>query len=119
MTDLDLRNQYKEETGNTWFNGDGEPDIEYLYWLESKLTSIADIGEMRKRLEKTLEKPSYVAFRNNGYVLSGKTVCGSLAHTQSFLWEGIYIGLSNVCKMLGNGVTNDEKKRTEQHRGPL
>lgn len=32
MTDIDLRDKYKAETGNDWFNGDGEPDIEYVYW---------------------------------------------------------------------------------------
>jgi hypothetical protein len=32
-----LRDQYYKEVGCTWINGDGEPDIDYVYWLETKL----------------------------------------------------------------------------------
>lgn len=30
----DLRRRYKEETGNDWLNSQGEPDIEYVQFLE-------------------------------------------------------------------------------------
>jgi hypothetical protein len=33
-----LRNQFKEETGIDWMNSQGEPDIDYVQWLENKLS---------------------------------------------------------------------------------
>ena len=31
----DLRLQYKKETGTPWENFQGEPDIDYVLWLEN------------------------------------------------------------------------------------
>jgi hypothetical protein len=33
----ELRYQFFKETGYTWENSQGEPDIDYVYWLENKV----------------------------------------------------------------------------------
>lgn len=33
----ELREQFFKETGYTWENSHGEPDIDYVYWLENKV----------------------------------------------------------------------------------
>ena len=38
-TILDIRNQFEKETETHWENSQGEPDIDYVIWLESKLTT--------------------------------------------------------------------------------
>jgi len=37
MTNEILRAQFEIETGITWTNSQGEPDIDYVAWLEKKL----------------------------------------------------------------------------------
>jgi len=32
-----LRMHFKKETGLSWVNSQGEPDIEYVEWLENKV----------------------------------------------------------------------------------
>lgn len=34
-----IKQDYFLETGEKWINGDGEPDIDYVEWLERKLIS--------------------------------------------------------------------------------
>lgn len=36
-----LREQFKTENGIEWKNEQGEPDIEYVNWLERKIANIA------------------------------------------------------------------------------
>jgi len=38
-----LRIKFFEETGVTWENSQGEPDIEYVNWLESKVENFNDL----------------------------------------------------------------------------
>jgi hypothetical protein len=33
-----LKAEYELETGNTWTNSQGKPDIGYVEWLEKKVT---------------------------------------------------------------------------------
>lgn len=35
-----LRDQFYKECGCTWINGDGEPDIDYVKWLEAKVEKL-------------------------------------------------------------------------------
>lgn len=35
----ELQKQFKEETGYNWLNGDDEPDLDYVKWLEKKILS--------------------------------------------------------------------------------
>lgn len=37
MTEKDLRNEFKEITGDNWINSQGEPDIDYVSFLETRL----------------------------------------------------------------------------------
>lgn len=37
---VELREKFKTETGDNWENSQGEPDIDYVLWLESKLLAI-------------------------------------------------------------------------------
>lgn len=39
MTAVDLKNKFEEETGVPWINSQGEPDIDYVTWLEKNLIS--------------------------------------------------------------------------------
>jgi hypothetical protein len=36
MTNL-IRQFYKDETDQSWINEQGEPDLDYVIWLENKL----------------------------------------------------------------------------------
>lgn len=35
-----LRDLFYKESGCTWINGDGEPDIDYVKWLEDKVEKL-------------------------------------------------------------------------------
>jgi hypothetical protein len=35
-----LREQFHSQCGITWINGQGEPDIEYVNWLEAKVEKL-------------------------------------------------------------------------------
>lgn len=35
-----LRKQFEDETGTKWENSQGEPDIDYVGWIENKLSQI-------------------------------------------------------------------------------
>ena len=37
MIPEDLRNEFKALSGDNWINSQGEPDIDYVSWLEKKL----------------------------------------------------------------------------------
>jgi len=52
MDALKLRAQFELETGYTWTNSQGEPDIDYVAWLENKVTgpSPAEIDAAYKRI---------------------------------------------------------------------
>ena len=39
MTPEELRKQFKKESGENWTNSQGEPNIDYVNWLESKPTT--------------------------------------------------------------------------------
>lgn len=50
MTTDELRNNFQLETNIKWENLDGEPDIDYVLWLEAKILtihSITSISELR------------------------------------------------------------------------
>ena len=40
---VELREKFRLETGHNWENPQGEPDVEYVLWLESKLLAIPSI----------------------------------------------------------------------------
>jgi len=46
FTDLEkyreLRKQFEDQTGDHWTNSQGEPDIDYVSWLEQKLVKESD-----------------------------------------------------------------------------
>ena len=37
---VELREKFRTETGHNWENSKGEPDVDYVLWLESKLLTI-------------------------------------------------------------------------------
>lgn len=37
-----LREQFKTETGENYINSQGEPDIEYMAWIEERLVKESD-----------------------------------------------------------------------------
>jgi hypothetical protein len=45
-----LREKFKNETGDNWENSQGEPDIDYVLWLESKLFAIPDVVGQSEQL---------------------------------------------------------------------
>ena len=40
MTPEELKDRFKEETELDWLNSQGEPEIDYVAWLEQKITDI-------------------------------------------------------------------------------
>lgn len=40
MTKYDLRNDFHNEQGIKWINSQGEPDIDYVEWLENKILAV-------------------------------------------------------------------------------
>ncbi len=40
MTSEDLRAEFEKEEGMSWMNEQGEPDVEYVWWLENKITRL-------------------------------------------------------------------------------
>lgn len=53
-----LRDQFYKECGCTWINGDGEPDIDYVKWLEAKVEkltpTIEQCGTDAQQLKPTI-----------------------------------------------------------------
>ena len=49
-----LRQQFKSETGEDWINPQGEPDLDYVMWLEGRLIPAPEHGE--KTPEEILRK---------------------------------------------------------------
>lgn len=48
-----LKNKFFAETGAEWENSQGEPDIDYVNWLEAKVEKIISTN---KRMAKLLEE---------------------------------------------------------------
>jgi hypothetical protein len=45
--------EYLLETGDDWVNSQGEPDIDYVAWLESKLSkTLPDLEAAEKEIER-------------------------------------------------------------------
>lgn len=42
MNKQELREEFKKETGYNYINSQGEPDIDYMKWLEQKLVKLFD-----------------------------------------------------------------------------
>lgn len=40
MNRSDLKRQFKDEKGISWKNSQGEPDIDYVEWLEAKVIAV-------------------------------------------------------------------------------
>ena len=62
MTAEDLRQQFKKEAGIPWENSQGEPDIDYVMWLEQKLSqSLPEITdeEIFQRRKKIMSHHSH------------------------------------------------------------
>lgn len=56
MTTLQLNIQFKNETDISCVNSQGEPDIDYVHWLESKIISAnAPIEEIKKLRQKYID----------------------------------------------------------------
>lgn len=51
MEQIELRKRFAEETETTWINSQGEPDLDYVIWLENKV-----LGEPMNWI-KTEDKP--------------------------------------------------------------
>lgn len=46
-----LRQQFKDEAGTNWENMQGEPDIDYVLWLENKALDLADVVERSEQFK--------------------------------------------------------------------
>ena len=46
-----LRQQFKDEAGTNWENMQGEPDIDYVLWLENKALYLADVVGRSEQLK--------------------------------------------------------------------
>lgn len=53
-----LRQQFKDEAGTNWENMQGEPDIDYVLWLENKALDLADVVERSEQFYCDCEYPN-------------------------------------------------------------
>lgn len=51
-----IKKQYEAETGESWENSQGEPDIDYVEWLENKINAYETLGVFPRK--KTLNTDS-------------------------------------------------------------
>lgn len=64
MKDTDLRNQFNRETGNRCINDQGDPDIDYVIWLEKKyIRSHEAVLDSQSKIKNN--KAPYPMLRNN------------------------------------------------------
>jgi hypothetical protein len=52
---IELREKFRKETGDNWENSQGEPDIDYVLWLESKLFATPDVVGQSEQLKAFAE----------------------------------------------------------------
>jgi len=75
MSAEDLRKQFKKESGIPWVNNQEEPDIDYVMWLEQKLSQplpeITDeeIDERAKQVPWTEPISVHQTSKNFGYII--------------------------------------------------
>ena len=54
MTAADLRDKFQQRLGIHWQNSQGEPDIEYVEWLESELIAMKE-GDKQPDIKSSAE----------------------------------------------------------------
>lgn len=71
MTPQELRNQFKKETETNWENSQGEPEIDYIYWLEEKIISLADPEKSEQEIIEAYTKVvgDYIKNRKKSFSL--------------------------------------------------
>lgn len=50
MTSEELKQEFKEESGTNWKNSQGEPDIDYVAWLESRVIGLSSSNSSLKEV---------------------------------------------------------------------
>jgi hypothetical protein len=55
MTAEDLRHQFHNEQGISWENSQGEPDIDYVIWLEQKVIRLKSVEAKMPSEEEALQ----------------------------------------------------------------
>ena len=63
MTEQDLRNEFKDITGDNWINSQGEPDIDYVSFLETRL--IRNLGVIGDVIICQCKEPVWICKNNN------------------------------------------------------
>ena len=53
---MKLREQFEKETCVAWINTQGEPDIEYVEWLETKLQNTSSNSDYAKSCDFCADK---------------------------------------------------------------
>ena len=48
---VELREKFRTETGHNWETSQGEPDVDYVLWLESKLIAMPSVVERSEQLK--------------------------------------------------------------------
>ena len=64
---VELREKFRTETGHNWENSQGEPDVDYVLWLESKLIAtpvVVGQSEQLKAFAQFLYNKEYLVRRS-------------------------------------------------------
>ena len=74
MKPKELRYKFKSETGTNWENSQGEPDIDYVIWLEDKLCfpSLPTDEEIEKNILYENPISAYQMAKNDGFMCGAK-----------------------------------------------
>lgn len=66
MTREELQHDFNNEQGINWLNSQGEPDIDYVMWLENKILAIKNNTPLppAEGAEEILRKPKYNSLKN-------------------------------------------------------
>ena len=73
MTEQDLRNEFKDITGDNWINSQGEPDIDYVSFLETRLIrNLGVIGDVRSSTSELKKAVSEKLKKYKGLIGSPK-----------------------------------------------
>jgi hypothetical protein len=86
----ELREQFFKETGYTWENSQGEPDIDYVYWLENKVIYAQQVEAVTdEEIIKYAIKRRKEHLRGKGNMSTQRVILGEIK------WLEIVIEVSN------------------------
>jgi hypothetical protein len=86
MNSYTLKLEFEKETGIKWSNSQGEPDIDYVEWLEQRLMSTEQLKATKTAItadpllaaDVSIEKLFSLLARYGGSIISSNDLCADL-----------------------------------------